>query len=79
MGMAKETELGCLLGKTGGGIQLVQHIAPSARILQRGMNYRESSEPGDKREGSEPSLLGRRKLVPRPLDCDFGQWVEAFQ
>ena len=44
VGMAKKTKIGGLLGKAGGGVQLIQDIAPPAWIVQGGMDNRESAE-----------------------------------
>ena len=77
MGVAVKTELGVLVIKARGGIELVEDVAPFVRGIEGGVDDGEIAHLADHFEVAEPLLVGFGKLVAGPVDGLFGEWVEA--
>ena len=79
MGMAKETELGVLVGKTGRRRQFVKHVTPALGRIERGVDDGEVVDQFGVLQVTEPLALLVGKLCAGPTDGLGGVGIESFQ
>src|ERR1039458_10898123 len=79
VGVAEEADLGVLLGKAGGGGELVEDVTPALRRIERGVNHREAGGHAGVLEIAQPLAFFLGKLFARPVNGVGGMGIETFQ
>ena len=79
MGMPKKADFCILIGEAGGGLQLVEHVAPAFRFIQRGVNNRKVGYQSKVFQVPEPLTIIFGQLFLGPFNGGFGMGIEPLE
>ena len=78
VGVAVEAEVGVLVAEAGGGIELVEDVAPFVRGIEGGVDDGEIADLADEAEVAEPLFIFVGEIGASPVDGFLGEGVEVF-
>ena len=77
VGMPKKTNGGVLVSKTGGSVEIVKHVAPLFRRIERRVHDREITDLPLQFQIAKPLDIFRGQMIAGPLNRRFRHFVEV--